>query len=659
MHGLAVHLVFSCVDVYKLVNDKSDTCLFLQETEAMTGEVKRELVSDKHLTLSELLDSNDGIEGSGNGNENENDIKFDDIDEIDNGDLAPDKRCVDCERMPKELFCKDCDENFCRVCFQFAHRGGKRKDHQFIELVKNAAPKGISNIQYNSSKNDNEADDDEEEEGEGDSIDIDESNIRKLDGSVTDNHIEIMKKIKKNIKFIPLRLTYDERQLLKLLEAALTVSEYTDKVDIIHYTSKSKRIINQLKEVCSILAGLVVSSNMKVGQKLIENKNFVDNKDWYKSIFEIGRRYKIMNPERMRDTYGKLCYIIMDSRLNNIKEHMEFDLYKPILTIERFLYENSNNESNNIFNDPLILQATADIRPENKSRMLISKSIKQKEKAIEILSKKYSSHEGLNSDQIKLILYSISDYHSYTNKNRIPVINMINRLESYFENSGNDKTFSLGIKYGMNGSRLTHNHEKQYLYVKQALNLWNYVMRDLVELWYIADDDLFDGSNYRMSDTGQGFQRIKSCPKLYKKMYSILSECQRNFDYWVGIPVIHLGDDAVPNALFFLDKYIQIPTILIPIDKCIDLIPKLSKDKFIQNMIVEQFGSIENLQKIILCDYFKHGFDGSGADNYYFAGSCVDASSTSSCEFCNNISKKPYYNIFLLSGFTNFNGEGY
>jgi len=117
-------------------------------------------------------------------------------------------------------------------------------------------------------------------------------------------------------KHIPLRLTLSERKFLRLLEAALSVSEYTDKIDTIGYgLPRAKRIVHQVRELCAILSGLVLAADYKQGQELFQDRDFEANSEFYQQIFELGRRHKIMNPEKMRTTYGKLIYLLQVSLL--------------------------------------------------------------------------------------------------------------------------------------------------------------------------------------------------------------------------------------------------------------------------------------------------------------------------------------------------------
>jgi hypothetical protein len=112
-------------------------------------------------------------------------------------------------------------------------------------------------------------------------------------------------------KYIPLRLTMGERKYLRLLEASLTVSEYTDKIDVIGFgLSKTKRIVSQIRELCAIMSGLMLSADYKLGQELFQDKDFESNAQFYQQVFELGRRHKIMNPDKMRTTYGKLIYLL-------------------------------------------------------------------------------------------------------------------------------------------------------------------------------------------------------------------------------------------------------------------------------------------------------------------------------------------------------------
>lgn len=177
-------------------------------------------------------------------------------------------------------------------------------------------------------------------------------------------------------------------------------------------------------------------------------------------------------------------------------------------------------------------------------------------------------------------------------------------------------------------------------------------------LWSFSETDLLEESNmYRLRDTGQGLNRVQACPRVGRTMQAILGRAQRKVGYWVGSSVIHLGDHNVPNALLFIDKYTQISRILNPICRCIEEIDNMLKNEGLASYIETTFGGAEKLKKDILTDFFRHAFDGSGADNFFDAGSCIDGRLTSAWNWANLIEKKVYFPVFLLSGFVGFDGK--
>lgn len=584
--------------------------------------------------------------------------------ESDESGPVPKGMCIECGDQPADLNCLVCNEEFCQVCFDYIHRTGSRKSHDTQKLggARANAANGSSDAQEDAEMNDGST-----HPGDDDTNDNDESqpDEKQILTSVVDNLIatrgdvktkeELISRIKEHSRFIPMRLTIEERKLLRLLEAALNVSEYTDKVDILMYASKAKRIVAQIREMCSILAGLVVATDMKTGQGLLEDKEFSQNAEWYKRVFEIGRRYKVMNPEKMRDSFGKLMYMIMDSRLPEVHDALEFDLYTPIKTVYSFLEQAGRLD---VLDDPLVLQAVVEIVPDGKARPTIQNEIRRKERAIESLASRYAKPGAVSKDEIRQCLYSIGDYHAYLRANCHPIEQVLSMLEKYFDPNDAEGEYSLAIRFGRQGARLSHDHQKQYQYVKQSLTLWSQVMRDMFMLWTLADHDLAnEHTRYRLADTGQGLNRIKACPHVSRAMHGIIAKAQKRTQSWIGSSVVHLGDHTVPNALFFLDKYLQVPRILNPVFLVVSNVDRLAKDPYVSQWISNQFNSTEELKKAILSDFYKHAFDGSGADNFYDAGSCIDGRLTSAWNWANDIAKKPYYKFFLVSGFTGFNGS--
>ncbi|CAE6368145.1 unnamed protein product [Rhizoctonia solani] len=641
-------------------------------------------------TLSGILDNPDAFEADmTNGDEK---IGEEEAIEEDNG--AEEGYCIECEDQPANVYCETCTDDFCEVCFDAQHRKGTRKLHKSRPIEPTQPPSAATDTttlaQPDADGEPKETDADEPTEDDSSDEPIAESSTARTTSSLA-----------KRAKTIPLRLTLQERKLLRLLESALHVSEYTDRVDILSYnSSRTKRAAAQIRELCSILSGLCLAADYKAGQELFEGRDFAANEAWFARVFEIGRRHKIMNPDKMRESYGKLIYLLMDARSPDVSDLLGFSPVAPLVTVYSTL---EAHDALAVLEDPRLETATREIiSPPGASgrvRAEVQRSIKEKERAVEALvdeyaageltgralrsakraaqkneeadgleeaSSKQNGNQPISADLLRQCIYSISDNSAFLRVNRDPCEIMIGYLKKYFhptkctptknlEEAGKVEQPSLAIKNGRNGARLSHDHSKQYTYVLQSLTLWREILGDMFHLWTLAETDLLSTTSlYRLRDTGQGLNRVQHAPKTSREMHAILSRAQRDLGSWVGSSVIHMGDHNVPNALLFIDKYSQIYRILLPIT---NVLSHISNDARVRSYAIREFGGVEEATRMVLVDFFRSAFDGSGADSYFDAGSCIDGRLTSAWNWCSLLEKKSYFPLFLLSGFIGFDDQ--
>jgi len=99
--------------------------------------------------------------------------------------------------------------------------------------------------------------------------------------------------------------------------------------------------------------------------------------------------------------------------------------------------------------------------------------------------------------------------------------------------------------------------------------------------------------------------------------------------------------------------------ILNPIVLTLEKLDDFSENDSLSEYVQDTFRGVEQCRKDILLDFFRSAFDGSGADNYFDAGSCIDGRLTSAWNWCSQIEKKSYFPVFLLTGFVGFDGDGW
>ncbi len=217
--------------------------------------------------------------------------------------------------------------------------------------------------------------------------------------------------IRERSKYIPLRLSLGERKMLRLVEAAMICCDYTSLVDDCNLNSSKKAMAKRthsiLRHITSILQGLVLScdSNANIDEDTAEEEDY---SSFFRRLFEIARRHKVMNPEKMRTEYGKLVYMLQDAVSPTIQPNVPYcksglSLVSPMETVYKFLSERNGLD---MLDDPLMEIATEEILAGKKTRNQINAEINRKERAVAMLKQNYKSSK-LSADDVHLCLYSI------------------------------------------------------------------------------------------------------------------------------------------------------------------------------------------------------------------------------------------------------------
>ncbi|CCW61388.1 unnamed protein product [Phytomonas sp. EM1] len=479
-------------------------------------------------------------------------------------------------------------------------------------------------------------------------------NRQKTPSGSYDNEYELLDEPIYSAMHIPLRLNPKERKVQRLMRGIILASCYTDKVDSTS-AMNLKRDMIIVRELINIFSGLIIGLDFSSASTLLRNKEFAPYSEEVRTAIETCRRYKIMNPDLMRTDYVKFLYMVQDAVQNvGVRDVLSFDAASELVTVGSYCEELGVQE---ILKDSRLPLCITPIPP-MANRTVLNKCLRYKDVMVNKMVKEYAQKHQKSEESIEVIIRSLNDANCFSNDNAKTTEELLGLLRKYFHPTQYDDLTNLAIEEGTSGSRISHTHARQYSYVVQSLSLWKAICSRMYMLWTIAESDMLNPEEkYELRFTGQGLQRVQKAPKLFRAIEAILKQTKEEVGEWVGSERIHLGDDQVPNAFYFIDKYGQVSRILVPILRTLNKVDELMTNRDCAAYITDVWGSAVNAKVAILGDFFRHGFDGSGGDNMEDAGSCIDGRLTSAWNWCNNIRFKTFYPLFLWAGFSSFDGE--
>lgn len=427
---------------------------------------------------------------------------------------------------------------------------------------------------------------------------------------------------------------------MRVTVEAVKLSKYTDIVDQV---GGNRRVATQVRQLHALLVGLVViQHDIPEGRAIMKRDvPLSQHAPFLQTCFETVRRYKMLHPERLRHEYPKVMYVLQDAQQPDVVEALGLTLVTPVRTVA------SVAGSDTILRHAHVNAATLPgTRPADAAA---------KASAVARILADVVTPE-MNVDMVHRILLSLEDARHLDLQQGWP-IRRVRELLDAVANAGS--AAALGVTAGKDGARLSHSSAVHAAYVRQSLEVWRDVTAAMHELWTAADADLLCPDRpYVLRNTGQGLQRVQPAPTVHKQVSKIVERVARASG-WVGLRAIHLGDDMVPNALLFLDKYLQIGSILRPVLRVLDslAIAAAQPASPLAVMANHLYGSLAAAQTALAVHFLNHAFDGSGGDTAAEAGSCVDGRLTSAWNWCHGVARQRYYPLLQLTDVTSFDAE--
>lgn len=220
----------------------------------------------------------------------------------------PEGVCEECECDPALWVCDTCEMDLCTMCFDVLHRKGKRALHrkrprESMAVQETAFSNGDGGVtpptphtiphvltlteQVSSSSTASS----NSNSGAGSAPSKKSSNFPTFNfwssspssSSSTSPPLPVhpcqlpplgsSQSMRDRAKSIPLRLSFEQRKTLHLVQATLTACDYTARVDR-HFKSLPHREQAQLKQITGVLQALVLSEDYAKGRVLVEEQDY-------------------------------------------------------------------------------------------------------------------------------------------------------------------------------------------------------------------------------------------------------------------------------------------------------------------------------------------------------------------------------------------------